>query len=174
MELVACLDTANDGQTRFYVVGDPRRLIQRKPPAPVARHHVGVRLVHNESVWISVPHRLEQPDISADRGAAEANGGIVLDLARHEDHRLAARLPARRLARFDIIFGDPVTDDELAYFPGAGLFLVGKSNFAQNDFEVGRLARIDTGISRYYNGPVSWLEILGERMIPHSVRRSGQ
>jgi hypothetical protein len=38
----------------------------------------------------------------------------------------------------------------------------------------GRLARIDTGISRYYNGPVSWLEIVGDRMIPHSVRRSGQ
>ncbi len=38
----------------------------------------------------------------------------------------------------------------------------------------GRLARIDTGISRYYNGPVSWLEILGDRMIPHTVRRSGQ
>ena len=38
----------------------------------------------------------------------------------------------------------------------------------------GRLARIDTGISRYYGGPVSWLEITGDRMIPHSVRRSGQ
>ena len=38
----------------------------------------------------------------------------------------------------------------------------------------GRLARIDTGISRYYSGPVSWLEIVGDRMIPHTVRRSGQ
>jgi hypothetical protein len=37
----------------------------------------------------------------------------------------------------------------------------------------GRLARIDTGISRHYGGPVSWLEILGEKMIPHTVRRSG-
>jgi calcineurin-like phosphoesterase family protein len=36
-----------------------------------------------------------------------------------------------------------------------------------------RLARIDTGISRYYGGPVSWLEIIGDRMIPHTVRRSG-
>jgi hypothetical protein len=36
----------------------------------------------------------------------------------------------------------------------------------------GRLARIDTGMTRYYGGPVSWLEILGERMIPHTVRRS--
>ena len=35
----------------------------------------------------------------------------------------------------------------------------------------GRLARIDTGISRYYNGPLTWLEIIGGKMIPHSVGR---
>ena len=36
----------------------------------------------------------------------------------------------------------------------------------------GRLARVDTGISSYYGGPLSWLEIIGERMIPHTVPRS--
>jgi hypothetical protein len=36
----------------------------------------------------------------------------------------------------------------------------------------GRLARIDTGISRFYGGPVSWLEIAGDRLIPHTVTRS--
>jgi hypothetical protein len=36
----------------------------------------------------------------------------------------------------------------------------------------GKLARVDTGISRYYGGPVTWLEILGPQMIPHTVRRS--
>lgn len=36
----------------------------------------------------------------------------------------------------------------------------------------GRLARIDTGISRYYGGPLSWLEIIGDRMIPHTLARS--
>jgi hypothetical protein len=35
----------------------------------------------------------------------------------------------------------------------------------------GRLARIDTGISRYYGGPLSWLEIIGDRMVPHVVGR---
>jgi Calcineurin-like phosphoesterase len=35
----------------------------------------------------------------------------------------------------------------------------------------GRLARIDTGNSRYYGGPLTWLEIAGGRMIPHSVGR---
>jgi hypothetical protein len=36
----------------------------------------------------------------------------------------------------------------------------------------GKLARTDTGISRYYGGPVTWLEILGDRLVPHTVRRS--
>ena len=36
----------------------------------------------------------------------------------------------------------------------------------------GRLARIDTGISRAYGGPLSWLEIVGDKMIPHTVARS--
>jgi hypothetical protein len=36
----------------------------------------------------------------------------------------------------------------------------------------GRLARIDTGISRFYGGPLTWLEIDGDRMTAHSVARS--
>jgi hypothetical protein len=36
----------------------------------------------------------------------------------------------------------------------------------------GRLARIDTGNSKYYGGPLSWLEILGDQMVPHTVPRS--
>jgi hypothetical protein len=35
----------------------------------------------------------------------------------------------------------------------------------------GRLARIDTGISRFYGGALSWLEIIGDQMIPHLVGR---
>jgi hypothetical protein len=35
----------------------------------------------------------------------------------------------------------------------------------------GRLARIDTGNSRFYHGQLSYLEIVGERMIPHAVPR---
>lgn len=34
-----------------------------------------------------------------------------------------------------------------------------------------KLARIDTGISRHYNGTLSWLDIVGDKMTPHSVRR---
>jgi hypothetical protein len=36
----------------------------------------------------------------------------------------------------------------------------------------GRLARVDTGDSRYYGGPPSWLEIVGGTMTGHSVKRS--
>jgi hypothetical protein len=36
----------------------------------------------------------------------------------------------------------------------------------------GRLARIDTGNSRYYGGPLTWLEIVGDQMIPHTTKRS--
>jgi Calcineurin-like phosphoesterase len=36
----------------------------------------------------------------------------------------------------------------------------------------GRLARIDTGISRAYGGPLTWLEIIGGKMTPHTVARS--
>ncbi|WP_344698495.1 metallophosphoesterase [Sphingomonas limnosediminicola] len=35
----------------------------------------------------------------------------------------------------------------------------------------GRLVRIDTGISRYYGGPLTWLEIVGDQLTPHTVGR---
>jgi hypothetical protein len=37
----------------------------------------------------------------------------------------------------------------------------------------GRLVTIDTGNSRYYGGPPSYLEIIGDRLVPHVVKRSG-
>lgn len=37
-----------------------------------------------------------------------------------------------------------------------------------------RLARIDTGDSRAYGGVLSWLEIIGGKMIPHTVGRPAQ
>jgi hypothetical protein len=36
----------------------------------------------------------------------------------------------------------------------------------------GRLALIDTGITRFYGGPLTWLEINGDQMIAHTVARS--
>jgi hypothetical protein len=36
----------------------------------------------------------------------------------------------------------------------------------------GRLVAIDSGISSHYGGPPSYLEIVGDRLIPRTVRRS--
>jgi len=38
----------------------------------------------------------------------------------------------------------------------------------------GRLIRIDTGISRFYGGPLTWLEIVGDRATSHTARRTAQ
>jgi hypothetical protein len=35
----------------------------------------------------------------------------------------------------------------------------------------GRLVRIDSGISRHYRGPLTFLEIIGDRLVPHTVPR---
>jgi hypothetical protein len=37
----------------------------------------------------------------------------------------------------------------------------------------GKLARIDTGISKFYGGPLSWLEIVGDKATPHTTKRTG-
>ncbi|HET9355209.1 MAG TPA: metallophosphoesterase [Sphingomicrobium sp.] len=39
------------------------------------------------------------------------------------------------------------------------------------DFD-GKLVRIDTGISRVYGGVPAWIEILGDRVVPHTAARS--
>ena len=37
----------------------------------------------------------------------------------------------------------------------------------------GKLIRIDTGISAHYGGPLSWLEIVGSKVTPRSIKRPG-
>jgi hypothetical protein len=74
--------------------------------------------------------------------------------------------------------GNPTIDQELttvlaAY--GAKRIVIGHTPTLEgiviaND---GRLVRIDTGISNFYGGPLTWLEILGDRLVPHVVRRTG-
>ena len=38
----------------------------------------------------------------------------------------------------------------------------------------GRLVRADSGISRYYGGPLTWVEIVGDRVVARSVPRPAQ
>ncbi len=70
----------------------------------------------------------------------------------------------------------PTPDEELssvlaAY--GAKRLVIGHTPILSNITitSSGRLVRIDTGISRYYGGPLTWLEIIGDQLIPHSVGR---
>jgi len=43
-----------------------------------------------------------------------------------------------------------------------------------NVLEGGRLVRVDSGNSRHYGGQPSYLEIIGDRLVPHAVARSGK
>lgn len=72
----------------------------------------------------------------------------------------------------------PTSEQELgsvlaAY--GAQRLVIGHTPILTGIAIVGdRLARIDTGITRHYGGPLTWLEIVGDRMIPHSIGRPAQ
>ena len=81
-----------------------------------------------------------------------------------------AKIPGSRL-----ITADQELDIVLSAF-GAQRIVVGHTpslggiQLLGND----RLARIDTGDSRAYGGVLSWLEIIGGKMIPHTVGRPAQ
>jgi hypothetical protein len=75
------------------------------------------------------------------------------------------------------VAGYPSIDDELAAAlsaTGARRMVIAHTPhlagivISNND----RLARIDTGMSRYYGGKLSYLEIIGDRLVPHNFDRS--
>jgi len=71
----------------------------------------------------------------------------------------------------------PSIDDELATVLrsyGARRLVIGHTpNLSGIMISHGaRLVRIDTGISRYYGGKLSYLEIVGGRVVPHNFERS--
>lgn len=73
--------------------------------------------------------------------------------------------------------GRPTIDDELAgSLKGQGvkrMVIAHTPNLAGVAItHNGTLIRIDTGISRYYGGALGWLEILGDKLIPHVATRS--
>jgi hypothetical protein len=74
-----------------------------------------------------------------------------------------------------LITADQELDTVLSAF-GAQRLVIGHTPALQGIEFLGngRLARIDTGNSRAYGGVLSWLEIVGGKMIPHTVGRPGQ
>ena len=75
--------------------------------------------------------------------------------------------------------GRPTIDNELAAAlagQGAKRMVVGHTPrlAGVGILRNGTLVQIDTGISRYYHGALGWLEILGDKLIPHAASRSVQ
>lgn len=73
--------------------------------------------------------------------------------------------------------GRPTIDDELAgSLKGQGvkrMVIAHTPNLAGVAItHNGTLIRIDTGISRFYGGALGWLEIIGDKLIPHAATRS--
>ena len=93
--------------------------------------------------------------------------GLVMRDSDAEMVRLSAKPPAPRLT------AEQELDAALAAYGAQRLVIAHTPDLKGIEtLYGGKLARIDTGISSYYGGPVTWLEILGDKMVPHMVRRS--
>ena len=93
--------------------------------------------------------------------------GLVTRDGDAEAARAAARPPLPRLTP------EQELDSVLAAYGAQRLVIAHTPDLKGIEFLFGgKLARVDTGISRYYGGPVTWLEILGQKIVPHTVRRS--
>jgi predicted MPP superfamily phosphohydrolase len=93
--------------------------------------------------------------------------GLVMKDADADAERAAAKLPAPPLT------SEQELDQVLAAYGAQRLVIAHTPSLKGIQITSnGRLARIDTGISRYYGGPLSWLEIVGDKLIPHMIARS--
>ena len=122
---------------------------------------------------------LEQLNVKYRRAMAAADETTLSDpvgplwyrgLAMNDPEAEAQRLAMHRPSPANV-------DDELgkvllAY--GAKRIVIGHTPSPQG-IQItnnGQLARIDTGMSRVYGGPLTWLEIVGDQLTPHTVRRT--
>ncbi|HYX46601.1 MAG TPA: metallophosphoesterase [Sphingomicrobium sp.] len=87
----------------------------------------------------------------------------------------ADQVRAKEVPPSQLISADQELDTVLSAF-GAQRLVIGHTPALQGIQILGngRLARIDTGNSRAYGGVLSWLEIIGGKMIPHTVGRPAQ
>jgi hypothetical protein len=93
--------------------------------------------------------------------------GLVMTDADAQAERAAAKPPAPALTQ------EQELDAVLTAYGAQRLVIAHTPSLAGIQItNNGRLARIDTGISRFYGGPLSWLEIVGDRMIPHTTART--
>jgi hypothetical protein len=93
--------------------------------------------------------------------------GLIMKDADADAERAAAKPP------MPLITSEQELDAVLAAY-GADRVVIGHTPSLKG-IQIsanGKLARIDTGISRFYGGPLSWLEIVGDKLIPHTVPRT--
>jgi hypothetical protein len=93
--------------------------------------------------------------------------GLIMKDADADAERAAAKPP------MPVITSEQELDAVLAAY-GADRLVIGHTPSIKGVQITanGKLARIDTGISRFYGGPLSWLEIVGDKLIPHTVPRT--
>ena len=93
--------------------------------------------------------------------------GLATKDSDADAERAAAKPPAPPLT------GDQELGNVLAAYGASRLVIAHTPSLKGIEISAdGRLARIDTGISRFYGGPLTWLEIVGDKMIPHVVQRA--
>jgi hypothetical protein len=92
-------------------------------------------------------------------------------LVRADPDAQAARAAAKPPA--PVVTQEQEVDAVLAAYGAKRLVIAHTPNLAGIRISNGgRLALIDTGMSRAYGGPLTWLEIVDGQMIPHAVPRS--
>jgi hypothetical protein len=93
--------------------------------------------------------------------------GLIMKDADADAERAAAKPP------MPLITSEQELDAVLAAY-GADRLVIGHTPSLKG-IQIsasGKLARIDTGMSRFYGGPLSWLEIVGDKLIPHTMART--
>jgi len=121
---------------------------------------------------------IKQLVADAMRTANDANASPLNDPLGPLWYRgLVTRDPDAEAARAKLPGPRPTADQELSTVLsafGAKRMVIGHTPDLKGIeiLEGGRLARIDTGNSRFYGGPLTWLEIVGPTMTPHIVARS--
>jgi hypothetical protein len=114
----------------------------------MAGHHVGMRLVDDESVRVGGTHARQEIEIAANVAAGKPHRKVVLDLARHQDAAPSrrprdARLSGAKPMIGEVVFGDAAGGEPVDQPPCPGQQLRLESAVAQQAFKIAFPARVE-------------------------------
>jgi hypothetical protein len=186
---VAWLAANPAGKLEHQAAWSPRGELGRWTIAnPAATRIGGTLFVHGgiSARYAAVPiDEINRLTAAALASQTEAPGAIIHDplgplwyrgyVTGTADAELRAQLPGQ-LSGQPPPAAQPPPEDELTAvlrsYGAARMVIAHTPNRAGIAISTGgRLALIDTGISRYYGGKLSYLEIVGDRLVPHSWDR---